>query len=189
MPTYALSSKCSLSEMPEAQLVQTYQQDRQPQPLSELYRRYFDRVFKYCLKLCKNQEVASDLTQDVFLKVAEHLGELRNPDLFPAWLFRIAHNRFINYTKASSLSAQLVSSEADHIDDPEENESAMEREVLFQKILGVLDEIPEMDRELLVAKYFHKESIHGLEARYGLSESAVKMRLARARQRMAKMCY
>ena len=183
-----MNPKTSLRDLPVAQLVKAYQQEHQPLLLSELYRRYFDRVHSYCLSLSKNQEVALDLTQDVFLKITEHLDELRNPELFSAWIFRIARNRFINYVKASAQSAQMLASAVEDVDDPEERESAMEREVLFQKIQGVLDQIPEIDRELLVAKYFYKESIHHLEVKYGLSESAIKMRLSRARQRVARMC-
>ena len=188
MPAQALTIRENLREMPIAQLVLTYQQDHQPQLLSELYTRYFDRVYTYCLSLSKNQDVALDLTQDVFLKTTEHLDELRNPDLFPAWLFRIAHNRFINHVKTTSKAAHLAAVPAESVEDPEEQEISMEREALFQKVLNILDEIPEKDRELLIDKYFHKESIHHLEAKYGLTESAIKMRLARARQRVAKKC-
>lgn len=188
MSANALTSLENPREMPVAQLVLTYQRDHQPQLLSELYTRYFDRVFTYCLSLSKNQDVALDLTQDVFLKITEHLDELRNPDLFPAWLFRIAHNRFINHVKNTSKAANFATVPDESVDDPEEQELSMEREVLFQKVLTVLEEIPEKDRELLVDKYFHKESIHHLEAKYGLTESAIKMRLSRARQRVAKRC-
>lgn len=178
----------NLRDVPVAQLVQTYQHNHHPRLLSELYQRYFDRVYNYCFSLSKNSEIALDLTQDVFLKITEHLDELRNPDLFPAWLFRIAHNRFINHVKASSQTQLFASSTREESEDPEELELAQERENLFEKMKVVLEQIPEMDRELLVAKYYHKESIHHLETRFGLSESAIKMRLSRARQRMAKMC-
>ncbi|MFZ2901311.1 MAG: sigma-70 family RNA polymerase sigma factor [Saprospiraceae bacterium] len=178
----------NLHDIPVSQLVQTYQRNHHPLLLSELYQRYFDRVYNYCLSMAKNPEVAFDLAQDVFLKITEHLDELRNPDLFTAWLFRIARNRFINHVKANSQAQHFASLTTEESEDPEEHEHALERELLFQKMQVVLDQIPEMDRELLLAKYYHKESIHHLEARFGLSESAIKMRLSRARQRMAKMC-
>jgi RNA polymerase sigma-70 factor (ECF subfamily) len=171
-----------------AQLVQLYQQDHHPLHLSELYKRFFDRVYRYCLNLSKDQEVALDLTQDVFLKIAEHLDELRNPELFPAWLFRIAHNQFINHAKAATQASHFAASTTEEREDPEEQELALERERLLERMQGILEQIPPMDRELLLARYFHKEPIQRLEARYGLSESAIKMRLSRARQRMARLC-
>ncbi|MBK7406607.1 MAG: sigma-70 family RNA polymerase sigma factor [Saprospirales bacterium] len=188
MQTTMLGRQESLREMPLSHLVLTYQQNHHPLLLSELYTRYFDRVYNYCFSLSKNQDLALDLTQDVFLKITEHLDELRNPDLFPAWLFRIAHNRFINHVKSTSRTNQIPAFATESFDDPEAHETAMEREVMFQKVLTVLDEIPETDRELLIDKYFHKVSIHHLETKYGLSESAIKMRLSRARQRIAKKC-
>jgi len=57
-----------------------------------LVSRWEKRVFNYLLRLVGHREDALDLSQDVFLKAYQNLKKLEDPDRFPAWLFRIAHN-------------------------------------------------------------------------------------------------
>jgi RNA polymerase sigma-70 factor (ECF subfamily) len=57
-----------------------------------LVSRWEKRVYNYLLRLVRNREDALDLTQDAFLKAFQNLKKLDDPDRFPAWLFRIAHN-------------------------------------------------------------------------------------------------
>ncbi len=57
-----------------------------------LVSRWEKRVYNYLLRLVRNREDALDLAQDVFLKAFQNLKKLEDPDRFPAWLYRIAHN-------------------------------------------------------------------------------------------------
>ncbi len=57
-----------------------------------LVSRWEKRVYNYLFRLVRNREDALDLTQDAFLKAFQNLKKLDDPDRFPAWLFRIAHN-------------------------------------------------------------------------------------------------
>ena len=57
-----------------------------------LVSRWEKRVFNYLLRLVGQREDALDLSQDVFLKAYQNLKKLDDPEKFPAWLFRIAHN-------------------------------------------------------------------------------------------------
>lgn len=57
-----------------------------------LISRWEKRVFNYLLRILQNREDALDLSQDVFLKAYQNLRKLDDPQRFPAWLFRIAHN-------------------------------------------------------------------------------------------------
>lgn len=57
-----------------------------------LVSRWEKRIYNYLLRLVRNREDALDLTQDVFLKAFQNLKKLDDPDRFPAWLYRIAHN-------------------------------------------------------------------------------------------------
>ena len=57
-----------------------------------LVSRWEKRIYNYLLRLVRNREDALDLAQDVFLKAFQNLKKLEDPDRFPAWLYRIAHN-------------------------------------------------------------------------------------------------
>jgi RNA polymerase sigma-70 factor, ECF subfamily len=59
----------------------------------ELYRRYYDLVFRYCRRRLFLREAAEDLTAEVFLKAVEKFDGFRGDELaFRAWLYRLATN-------------------------------------------------------------------------------------------------
>lgn len=57
-----------------------------------LVSRWEKRIYNYLLRLVRNREDALDLAQDVFLRAFQNLRKLEDPDRFPSWLYRIAHN-------------------------------------------------------------------------------------------------
>jgi RNA polymerase sigma-70 factor (ECF subfamily) len=73
--------------------------------MEALYEMFKRPVFGLQYRHTMDQAVAEDLLQDVFLKVFTHLGDVRDPDTFPAWVFRIALNTcysFLRQKKAQS---------------------------------------------------------------------------------------
>lgn len=64
---------------------------------AQLYRDYFDKIYRYVYLRCGNRAEAEDLTQEVFVKALEAIGSYRWRNLpFASWLFRIAHNHVID---------------------------------------------------------------------------------------------
>jgi RNA polymerase sigma-70 factor (ECF subfamily) len=68
-----------------------------------LVRRYQDRVFNACWRICGNLEDARDLTQDAFLRVFENLSSFRHESGFFTWLFRVAVNLSISHRRKTRL--------------------------------------------------------------------------------------
>lgn len=62
------------------------------QAFNLLVSRWEKRIYNYLFRLTANSEDALDLSQDVFLKAYQNIRKLDDPERFPAWLFRIAHN-------------------------------------------------------------------------------------------------
>ncbi len=164
----------------DIQLVTAYQQQQRKEAFGELYRRYFDKVFAYCLKITNNRVDAYDIASNVFLIVAEKLPSLRNPVTFPCWLFRIAHNECLNSFRLNQKKRCLPIEYAYHLG--VEPEVLGEAENGIEKAELILSKLSEENKALLVAKYFQQNSIAEMRQAYGLSESAMKMRLLRARQ-------
>ena len=65
----------------------------------ELVRKYQDRVFNACWRLCGNLEDAKDLTQEAFLKTLEAISSFRYQSAFYTWLFRVAVNVTISHRR------------------------------------------------------------------------------------------
>ena len=169
----------------DRELVLNYQSSSDNACLEELYRRYHQKVYQYCFTITKNKEHASDLSQDTFERVVGNLSRLKNSDTFISWLFHIARNLCLDHLKKQSKQKaeklEEVFELADEIIDMEEVE-AREHQLALMEIL--INELNQEDRAMLQLKYVDRVKIKDIQQQFALSESAIKMRLARARKKV-----
>ena len=69
-----------------------------------LVSRYWERIRRWVYTLIRDSHAAEDVTQAVFLKAWQRLGELQSPLHFRAWLFRIARNAALDSRLSASRS-------------------------------------------------------------------------------------
>lgn len=73
-----------------------------------LVSRWEKRIFNYLLRFVRQREDALDLSQDVFFKAYQNLKKLDDPEKFPAWLFRIAHNEAYSLLRKSRVEEEIA---------------------------------------------------------------------------------
>jgi len=73
--------------------------------MEALYEMFKRPVFALQYRHTSNREAAEDLLQDVFLKIFTHLREVRDPETFPAWVYRIALNTCYSYLRQKRAQA------------------------------------------------------------------------------------
>lgn len=176
------------AQLSDEQLVNRYQVEKDQAIFEELYHRYEHKVFAYCYKISGDREEALDLSSEVFIKVFEKLETLRQAVTFQAWLFRIARNKSINLSLKRQHQFYIPLEEAYDLAEMEADAlTCEEKEARIVKMNDILQALPQETQALLLAKYSDGDSIETLMQRYHLSESAVKMRLARARHKACEL--
>ena len=172
----------------DEQLVAEFQATNDNLFFGEIYNRYYKKVYHTCLGVVKDREQTCDLVQDIMIKVMEKLPTLQNGFLLGLWIHRIAKNSSIDYWKDRRNCSTIRHDEQFEIADEGTGIEEIEaKENLLNNIDRVMDELREEDRTLLTLKYFENYTVIDLQNKYSLSESAVKMRLARARKSMADL--
>ena len=74
---------------------------------SELYVRYKDKLYYFCLHLLKSKEEASDIVQEIFIRIWESRNFI-NPDLsFSSFLYTMARNRILNYFRDIDIDEKV----------------------------------------------------------------------------------
>jgi RNA polymerase sigma-70 factor (ECF subfamily) len=68
-------------------------------------RRHRQRLFSYLLRLTRNRELAEDLMQETWLRLATHADRLRPGTCFAAWLFTVARNLFLSHQRSRGRDA------------------------------------------------------------------------------------
>lgn len=156
--------------------------------LGALYSRYFQKVNDQCQAFVKDRQTAFDLSQDILLKAFLHLPEFRKKSNFAGWLWAIGNNHCKEYARRAKQHHALSFYEGANTgiaalqeEDPEEN--------LAEVVHALLDQLAVDDREMLILKYGHNTSIQELRRMYKLSESAIKMRLRRAKEKLSFLFY
>jgi len=177
-----------LRELSLDSLITTYQTSKCNLCWGEIYTRCYPNLFSYCRKLTRDNDDAYDSAIDSFIKASEKIPHLKSAELFPNWLFRIAHNLCMDrMRKTKKERTYSLDDSFDLMDDTSEQEYRLEKEVLLQQLQSFLESIEPKNKEILVAKYIDNKSISEIKSTLGVSESAVKMRLSRARKKIASM--
>ncbi len=176
----------SLYTYSDEELIEQIQLSDTTLPFSILYDRYSKKIYNKCYSFSNNQSEAEDLTQDVFLKLFTKLHTFKGQSKFSTWLYSFTYNFCVNYVNRDKGRKQSFMT--DSIDNHKYRLSVMEDikdEDLFELQVSflkkALDKIAPKEKAILLLKYQDDVSIKELEALLEINESAVKMRLKRAR--------
>jgi len=157
----------------------------------QAYRR---RILGTIARLIGRPEDVEDVGQEVFLRLYYSLEQLRTPEVFEPWLYRLTVNAALDYlrrqkrrqeSRMSDLSEQQVLM-ADAAAGGKQNAEEQRRSKVREQVEALLDQVSQEDRLLLTLKEVEGLSLKELEKIYRVNENALKVRLFRARQRVLK---
>ena len=169
----------------EEVLVITYQTTKCNKAFGELYEMFYGQLFDYVCKIANNTDDAFDITQEAFIKAAQELHKLKVPITFRFWLFRIAkHMCMKNYRKLAKQSSD--SYEDDNVSQDYSTTEAIAKDELLERMAMILATLSQEDQDLLLAKYSDGKSIKEIMETTSLGSSAIKMKLMRAKNKLAE---
>jgi RNA polymerase sigma-70 factor (ECF subfamily) len=153
---------------------------------ASLVRRFERPVYQLVLRMVRRGAVAEDLAQDVFIRLWRHLGDIESAEVLPAWLRRVAVNAVIDHwrkedARRRNLAVLREHPVARHVVRPS---SRMETEEGVDAVQGALARLPAKLRSVLVLRAVESMSYEQLADTLGISTSAVRSRLFRAREEM-----
>lgn len=149
----------------------------------DLVRRWAGSLRRYALKLCGDPELACDLTQDVWLRVIQGLGRLRDAAQFRPWMFGIAHRTFSDRLRRRYAMPQEAGLDLDALPSAVSDVSlVIDGDEDIDQLLGTgLTALPMVEREVLTLFYLEELSLLDIAAALGIPVGTVKSRLFRAR--------
>lgn len=146
---------------------------------SELLRSHYTEVYGYLRRLCGNQADTEDLTQQTFLKVWSSLDHFAGRSKFSTWLYRIAHNTYIDWQRENAGNTQGRSDPwwAECIDtNPGPLANVAERQ-WAQRLYEAVDRLDEDKKHVIHLHYYQGLSIRQTAAVLEVATSTVKYRL------------
>ncbi|MEX2556362.1 MAG: RNA polymerase sigma factor [Actinomycetota bacterium] len=158
-----------------------------PGAFEALIEQTHKAVYGLVFRLVGNHDDAADVMQDTYLRIWRSLRSYRGDAAFATWAYRIAANAAMTHLKRRGREAEPVDP-ADLVPlerAPVQAEEPVESEALDQ----ALTRLPAPMRTVLVMKDVYGFSLAEIAKQVGATEGAVKVRVFRARRRLAEELY
>ena len=165
-------------------------QNKDSQAYEELVKRYEAKMFRYGRKFLRNQVDIEDLVQDTFLKAYVNINSFDKDLKFSPWLYRIAHNTFINAIKKQEHQPFLFFDPDALFPHPIAKDKT-DKEINDKQIKVTIDrclaEIDAKYREPLILFYLEELSYQEIGDILQIPVSTVGVRIKRAKDKMASI--
>jgi len=177
-----------LSEFTDLEIIELILASGKTMYFSELYDRYANKVYGKAIQMVKDRDLAQDLAHDILIKAFLKLNTFQGKSSFSTWLFQVSYTHCIDYIRKNSkmrsetLEEERFDNSANDGDDQVQDKKLLE--IKLQRLAQILEMINPEDKMFLLMKYQDHMSIKDLAEHFDLSESAVKMRLKRIRDKV-----
>jgi RNA polymerase sigma factor (sigma-70 family) len=157
---------------------------------SYLVDKHKDKAYNLAFRICGNREEAEEIAQDAFLKAYRSLKDFKRKSSFATWLYRIVYNTAISLVRTRKnrvLSVEEFPVDAvDFLSFSSTEEEAAD-DYRNSLINFALQKISEEERGLITLYYYNELDTEEITKITGISRSNIKVRLFRARQKMAEV--
>jgi RNA polymerase sigma factor (sigma-70 family) len=180
-----MSDKSNYKNIDEERIIRGVLDGSLPNGFNVLYEYYYPLVADKCHSLLHNRELAKDVARDALTKAYEKLPGFKMSSGFGSWLYTLTYNMCIDYLRQrQKLHYPEWNKENDIPEIIDEIEDEEEQTISFETLMMILDNIHPEEKAILLMKYQDDLQIKQICTALRISESAAKMRLKRARQRV-----
>ena len=150
---------------------------KDPAALGELFRRHRDSAYRFALARCGDPDLASDITQELFLRLAEYRRPVFRRAKFTTWLYRVTANLAVDEWRRQARGA---AGEFDDTMNPVD--SGAEQQADLARVMAVMSRLPERQRQAFHLRMLEQWSTEDTAAAMGITTGSVKTHLQRALQ-------
>ena len=152
----------------------------------KFYETVFPILFRVSYSITSSEEAAEDLCQEAFFRLHEKNMVFPSPDEAKYWLIRVVKNASLNYAKRKVRERKAYQKAFREDVRPEETgENALVKKETREEVREALDKLPENLRTVMILKEYGELNYKEIGRSLGISEGNVKVRVFRARERLA----
>jgi RNA polymerase sigma factor (sigma-70 family) len=161
----------------DLELLARYTRHRAEDAFAELVRRHLDLVHSAALRQVRSPQLAEEVTQSAFLKLAQSALKLAPDTILSAWLYQVTRREAIDVVRreARRQLREQIATEMNALNATAADWTHIEP--LLDEAIHALDET---DRAAVLLRYFENKSLREVGQALGASENAAQKRLTRA---------
>ena len=152
-----------------------------------LYARHHVRVFRFVVRLVRDEATAEDLISEAFLDVWRQAGRFEGRSAVSTWMLAIARFKALSALRRRP-DQELDEETAGAIEDPSDDPAAaLEKKDKSTMLRKCLTGLSAEHREIIDLVYYHEKSVEEVAEIVGIPENTVKTRMFYARKRLAEL--
>jgi RNA polymerase sigma-70 factor (ECF subfamily) len=155
-----------------------------------LVERYKDLVFTLAIRMLKQREEAEEVAQDVFIKLFKSLNSFKGDSKLSTWVYRVTYNACLDQIKKNKrhrIAVPIDNYNYNKIDTIDNALEGLIKEEKQQLIRACVNKLPEDSSAIITLFYFDELSLEEISGITGIESNTVKVKLFRARKRLAKI--
>jgi RNA polymerase sigma-70 factor (ECF subfamily) len=152
-----------------------------------LFARHHVRVYRFVLRLVRNEATAEDLISEVFLDVWRQANKFEGRSAVSTWMLSIARFKALSALRRrpeQELDDETAERIEDQADDPETVLAKKDKGTLLRQCLTALSA---EHREIVDLVYYHEKSVEEVAGIVGIPEATVKTRMFYARKKLSEL--
>lgn len=152
-----------------------------------LVERYEQKLIRYARKFIAGPEDAKDIVQEVFIKAYKNIQSFDTDKAFSPWIYRIAHNEFVNAIKKSGrepISFFDPDTLIPHLIAKDKADDNLKNEELKKLVDGCLNQLDVKYREPLVLYFYEDLDYKAISEIMHIPVSTVGIRIKRAKEQL-----
>ena len=152
-----------------------------------LFARHHVRVYRFVLRLVRNEATAEDLISEVFLDVWRQAAKFEGRSAVSTWMLSIARFKALSALRRKpeyELDEETAEAIEDHSDDPEVTLAKKDKAALLREAMSALSV---EHREVIDLVYYHEKSVEEVARIVDIPEATVKTRMFYARKKLSEL--
>jgi RNA polymerase sigma factor (sigma-70 family) len=170
----------------DQELLRDYSASRSEPAFAELARRHVDLVYSAALRMLRDAHQAEDVTQGVFMALAQTAAQLTEHPVLSGWLHRTARNLAVKAIRTDARR-RAREHEAATMNELLSGQSDANWEQIAPHLDAALGELDDPDRDALLLRYFERKSAREMAETLGISDEAAQKRVSRATERLREV--
>ena len=161
----------------------TFREEYQALSTEKIWEEFGDRLRRFIYSKVSDTHIVNDIIQDIFYKIHSNIHNLKNNSKLASWLFQIARNTILDYFREEKKARELLK----NMEKEDTYVKKTSTEVLRYCMVFFLSRLPKKYEEAIVFTEFKGNSQIELAIKEGISVSAAKSRVQRAKKQLREV--
>ncbi len=155
--------------------------------VSVLFARHQVRVYRFILRMTRNEAIAEELTNEVFLDVWRQAARYEGRSSVTTWMLAIAHNKTVSVLRKKTedtLDEQTANTLTDVSDAPDVTAQKQNKAMIMR---DCMEHLSVEHKQVIDLVYYHEKSVREVSEILGIPQNTVKTRMFYARKQLSEL--